>query len=275
MVLLALCLHAHARAEISVPPLAARVTDLVGALPAPRRAALEQRIAAFEQARGSQIAVLILPTTDGEDIAAFGIRVADAWRLGRKGVDDGAILILAMQDRALRIEVGYGLEGTIPDAVGKRVIEEIIVPYLRTGDVAGGVEAGVARIMRLMEGEPLPPPSRRGMPVDEWIPAALFAVFVLGGVLRAMLGRALGAGVAATLGGLGAWLLLGSLVAGLVVALLAFVAVLLGGRGGGFIPGGMGRGGFGGGGFGGGGFGGGGFGGGGGGFGGGGASGRW
>src|SRR6185437_12342194 len=106
----------------------------------------------------SQIAVLMVPTTAPETIEQFGIRVADQWKLGRKGVDDAAILIIAKQDRTVRIEVGYGLEGALNDAVSERIVSEIIVPRFRQGDFYGGITAGVDRMIGVVNGEPLPAP---------------------------------------------------------------------------------------------------------------------
>lgn len=280
-----IALAALAAAEVAVPPLRARVTDLTRTLTDSQRATLEHELAAFEAHKGSQIAVLIVPTTQPETIEQYGIRVGEAWKLGRKGVDDGAILIVAMQDRALRIEVGYGLEGVIPDAVAKRVVSEIIVPFFKQGDYYGGIHAGVLRLMRLVDGEPLPPPAARDTSwsrVERALPFAFIAVFVLGGILRAIFGRLLGAAAAGGIAALVVWFIVGSLGVAAVLGLLVLIFALLiglpnrGGYGGwSNRSGGFGAGGWGGGGFGGGGFGGGGFGGGGGGFGGGGASGRW
>ena len=148
-------------AQVPVPDLSQRVTDLTATLSAEQVSALENKLAAFEAKQGSQIAVLIVPTTQPEDIAQFGIRVADAWKIGRKNVDDGVILIVAKDDRKLRLEVGYGLEGAIPDAVAKRVIAETITPYFKSGDFAGGIDAGVTQLIGLIEGESLPAPSER------------------------------------------------------------------------------------------------------------------
>ncbi|MGK2952442.1 MAG: TPM domain-containing protein, partial [Thiobacillus sp.] len=156
--LLLLC-ALSAWAQVAVPELSRRVTDLTATLSTDQVAALESRLAAFEAQQGSQIAVLILPTTQPEDIAQFGIRVADRWKIGRAKIDDGVILIVAKDDRQLRLEVGYGLEGAIPDAIAKRVIAETITPYFKAGDLYGGIDAGVQQLMRLIEGEPLPSPS--------------------------------------------------------------------------------------------------------------------
>lgn len=145
-----------AAAEVAVPPLKARVTDLTGTLQPGQQAALEKTLQAFENSKGSQIAVLIVPTTRPETIEQYAIRVAEAWKLGRKGVDDGVLLLVARDDRNMRIEVGYGLEGAIPDAVAKRIVSEIITPHFKQDDYFGGIRAGVDRIIKVIEGEPLP-----------------------------------------------------------------------------------------------------------------------
>lgn len=254
--------------EVAIPPRAARVTDLTQTLSAPQQQALEQKLAALEAQKGSQIAVLILPTTAPEEIEQFSIRVAEAWKLGRKGIDDGLILLVAKDDRTLRIEVGYGLEGAIPDIAAKRIIEEIITPRFRTGDFYDGIDQGVDRLIGLINGEALPPPKpSRWIGVNSFenlFPLALFLIFVVGGILRAIFGRLLGASITSAVAGIGAWMLIGSLIGALIAGALAFFFVLSGISG---IGHGIGRGG--------GGLGGGGFSGGGGGFGGGGASGRW
>jgi uncharacterized protein len=271
----------------AVPPLEARVTDLTGTLTAAQQSELEQKLAAFEQRKGSQVALLIVPTTEPEDIAQYSIRVVEAWKLGRGKTDDGVLLLVALNDRALRIEVGYGLEGALPDAIARRIIDETIKPLFRQQDIYGGVSAGLAQIMQVVEGEPLPPPDRKwrapGDRLFEMLPFLFFGVIAVGAVLRSLLGRTLGSLATGGLAGGMVWLLssiVGLSIAGAVLAWLfsqfAGLAtnVRHGRRGGGGGFGGFGGGGFGGGGFGGGGFGGG-FGGGGGGFGGGGASGRW
>ena len=274
-----------------MPELKTRVTDLADVIPADREAALEATLAEFERRKGSQIAVLLVPSTAPEEIEQYSIRVVDAWKLGRKGVDDGALLIIATDDRRLRIEVGRGLEGVLTDLTSNRIITEIIRPRFRDGDYAGGVEAGVDRIIRLVDGEPLPEPeagadgSASGASPWGSIAGPLFLLLVFGaGVLRAVFGRFFGAAATGALGGAITWFVIGSvLAAGFIGVGAFFVALLLGavpsarslGRSRRGDWGGFGGGGFGGGGFGGGGFGGGGFGGGGGGFGGGGASGSW
>lgn len=257
-------------AETAIPPLQARVTDQTNFLDAATRQALEAKLAAFEQAKGSQIVVLIVPTTEPEAIEQYSIRVVDAWKLGRKDVDDGVLLLFAMQDRAMRIEVGRGLEGAIPDAIAKRVIAEVITPHFQAGNFAAGIDAGVSALIKLVDGEPLPEPvaaSAGDGAIFDAGPTILIIAILIGGILQIFFGRLIGAGVAGSLAFVAGWMLMGTLIAALFAALLAFVFTLLRGSGGGRSTGG-------GGGFGGGG-GGGGFSGGGGGFGGGGASGRW
>ncbi|MEJ0006847.1 MAG: YgcG family protein [Steroidobacteraceae bacterium] len=272
-----------AQALVAVPPLTARVTDLTQTLDAPQVSTLGQTLQAFETRKGTQIAVLIVPSTQPETIEQYSIRVAQQWRLGRKRVDDGALLIIAKDDHTLRIEVGYGLEGALNDAVCARIVREIITPRFREGDFYGGITDGLARMIGVVDGEPLPAPAQtpnaaapKGM---QFLPILIIVVVVLGGLARAMLGRLPGALVTGGVTGVLIWFVAGVLLIAVPAAVIAFLFTLISGSavgrvggGGGWI-GGLG-GGFGGG-FGGGGGGGGGFSGGGGGFGGGGASGSW
>lgn len=254
--------------ETAIPTLKSRVTDLAGTLDASEQQALEQKLATFEQRKGSQLAVLIVASTGQESIEQFGIRVAEQWKIGRKGSDDGLILIIAKADRTLRIEVGYGLEGVIPDAIAKRVISETIVPRFQAGDFAGGIDAGLTQLMNLVDGEVLPPPKRQQrQPGNNPLGMLLMAAMIGGQVLRSLLGPVVAGGVVGA-GVFGvAWLITGTLGMALVLGLGGFFVTLLGIMGlisnSGFGSGGRG------------GMGSGGFGGGGGGFGGGGASGRW
>lgn len=258
-------------AQIPVPPLTARITDQAALLTPEQKASLEQKLQAFEARKGSQLAVLIVPSTAPETIEQYALRVVEQWKLGRKKVDDGALMLIATTDRALRIEVGYGLEGALNDATSKRIISEIITPHFKLGDFYGGITAGVDQIIRVIDGEPLPEPGRiaaSGMAdLQQYVPIIFMLALVVGGVLRSLLGRFPGALVTGGAVGVAAWLFAGALSIALLAGIFALLFTLL--------SGGMGRHGIGGyrGGLGGGGFGG--FGGGGGGFGGGGASGRW
>jgi uncharacterized protein len=263
-----------ASAEVAVPPLAARVTDLTGTLSGAAVTRIESKLAALETKKGSQIAVLIVPTTQPEEIEQYGIRVAEAWKLGRKGVDDGAILLVAKNDRRVRIEVGYGLEGALPDAIANRIITETVTPRFKLGDFDGGVEAGADQMIAVVEGEPLPEPDRKwehGGGLGHLLPLLLVVVFVVSGVLRALFGRLFGSVATGGLAGGIAWLLSRVLPIGVGAGVLAFLFALMFGSTRGWSAGGGGWGG----GLGGGTGGGGGFSGGGGGFGGGGASGGW
>lgn len=273
---------ALAQALQPVPPLSGRVVDLTDTLSVAQQQSLEAELRTFEQRKGSQIAVLIVGRTQPETIEQYGIRVAEQWQLGRKKIDDGAILLLAKDERALRIEVGYGLEGALNDATAKRIVDEIIVPRLRAGDFYGGIRAGVDAMMRVIDGEPLPGPQAAAGDGSALalLPLVFVAALVVGGVMRAILGRARGAFAAGGLLGIAGWLLSGAFVLGLLAAFIGFVITLGGGRMGTGWHGRRGgygshgpRGYYGSGGWGGGGSGG--FRGGGGGFGGGGASGRW
>ena len=271
---------ARAPAQIALPKFEALVTDLTGTLTAQQQASLDDKLTQFQARKGAQIAVLMLPSTAPEDIAQFGIRLAEAWKVGRKGTDDGLILIVAKDDRAMRFEVGYGLEGALPDALAGRIINETIAPLFKQGDFYGGINAGLDQAIRVIDGEPLPAPDQRWKPTQgRGIPwQFVFVLLFFSGALSRIFGRVGGAGVAGLIGAGIAWWVTAKLlfvVAGFAGLFLA--GLLFGGMPGPRIVsgGGFGRG-MGGGSFGGGGGFGGGFGGGGGGsFGGGGASGRW
>jgi uncharacterized protein len=255
---LALLWTGIAAAEVPVPALSARVTDLTGTLDAGQRAALEARLEAFEREKGSQVVVLIVPTTQPETIEQYAIRVADAWKIGRKDIDDGVLLLVAKDDRAVRIEVRYGLEGALPDAIAKRIIEEVIIPRFRVGDYYGGISDGVERILGVIEGEPLPPPSQRGIggvPNEDALWMIVPLPLLVGGVVRLIHNRFTGGVVAGALAAGLAWWLTGAAIVALVAAMIcAFVIVTVGSGGGGRHRGWSSGGGWGGGGFGGGGF---------------------
>jgi uncharacterized protein len=282
-----LLLSAAAAAQVAIPRFEALIVDLTGTLTAQQQASIDEKLTALQARKGSQLAVLILPTTQPEDIAQFGIRLSDAWKPGREKEDDGAILIVAKDDRTVRIEVQDGLEGVLTDATSNRIIDETIVPLFRQGDFYGGISAGVDQMIRLVDGEPLPPPDKaweRKSGRDIPGPAFLFVAFAVFSVLRSIFGRGLGTIFAGAAGAGAGWWITSTIIGTAVGGVLGLVAGLLFGGMGGGMGGGRGGGGrvfrdigggFGGG-FGGGGFGGGGFGGGMGGHGsGGGASGRW
>ncbi len=233
LLLLVVAGFARADEQQAIPPLRARVTDLAGTLAAEQRGSLEAKLAAFESGKGSQIAVLIVPTVKPETIEQYALRVAESWRLGRRGADDGALLLVAMGDRKVRIEVGYGLEGALNDATAKRIISEIISPRFKQGDFAGGIDAGVDAMIKVVSGEALPAPSAetsRRADVDDGFETLLFAgfvlVFVVGGVLRAIFGRFLAAGMIGVAAGVIASLLISSLLVAVILGLVAGVISL-------------------------------------------------
>jgi uncharacterized protein len=179
--------------------------------------------------------VLIVPTTQPETIEQYSIRVAEAWKIGRKKIDDGALLVIAKDDRKLRIEVGYGLEGALNDVTAKRIIDEVITPKFRSGDFAGGISAGVDRIIGVIDGEPLPapppPPQSGSLPdkVGDALPFIIFGAIALSGFLRMALGRLVGSVASGGIVGLLAWFILGSLALSSLAAAIAFVFTLFGG----------------------------------------------
>jgi len=227
------CWAFAALADVAVPPLSGRVVDQTRTLSSGDIAALTQTLRDFETRKGSQVAVLIVPTTAPETIEQFSIRVAEAWKVGRKKIDDGAILVVAKDDRKLRIEVGYGLEGALNDVTAKRIIDEVITPKFRSGDFAGGISAGVDRIIRVIDGETLPAPAARQGPsllshIDPLNPFVLFGIFVIGAILRTALGRLIGAVATGGVVGVLAWLIAGSLAASIIAAVIAFIFTLFG-----------------------------------------------
>ncbi|MBN8734772.1 MAG: YgcG family protein [Xanthomonadales bacterium] len=285
-----LAFTAMAHAEVAVPALKARVTDLTGTLTAQQTQQLEAQLAALEQRKGAQIVVLMLPSTQPEDIADYSTRVFDQWKLGRKNVDDGVLVVVAKDDHRAMIETGYGLEGAIPDAAASRIIREYMSPKFRVGDFYGGLDDAVGALTKLVDGEPLPPPLQ-GPPRDrggvahgqDWFTGLLVAGFALiwARAIFGRLPRVPRAGAVGALTGILSWLFSGLWPLGLAFGMIGWLFGFVGGSGGTFARrggsggwggwGGSGGGGFGGGSFGGGG----GFSGGGGSTGGGGASGSW
>ena len=272
--------------SVKIPALTSRVTDLTNTLSASERQALEAKLAAWETQTGNQLVVLMLPSTQPEAIAQYSIRLAEAWKIGRKGKDNGAIFLVAKDDRRNRIEVGYGLEGVLTDVTTRRILAETVAPLFRNNQFAQGIDAGVDQVINVVnKGEPLADapavqaPQRKsggGISFDMILILLFVVVPVIGGILRRIFGKAIGSTVGAGIVGGAAWLVAGSIGIALIAAVVAFIVMIFFGTGGGlvgrgggiFLPGGGGGGG----GFGGGG---GGFSGGGGGFGGGGASGDW
>ena len=228
--LLGLALPAFAL--VAVPELTGRVVDRTGTLSNADIAQLTQTLADLEKRKGSQIAVLVVPTTDGEPIEQFSLRVAEAWKIGRKKIDDGALLVIARNDRRLRIEVGYGLEGILTDVTSRRIIDEIITPKFRSGDFAGGVSAGVERMIGLVNGEKLPSPepahwdSSQFSALTENFPFWLALAFVVSGMLRGLLGRLMGSIASGVFVAGLAWYLVGILSIALGAGALAFVIAL-------------------------------------------------
>ncbi|MFT3848899.1 MAG: TPM domain-containing protein [Propionivibrio sp.] len=247
LVALACWLAATAWAEVPVPPLAARVTDLTATLSAEQAGALEARLQQLEAASSAQAAVLLVPTTQPESIEQYSMRVVEAWKLGHKAsssgdpsaADQGLLLLVAKNDRKVRIEVGYGLEGRIPDAIARRIIDETITPRFKQGDFAGGLMAGVQHLAGLIVGADEASPAvrerRDGNLVDrlfgilfEVPPWLVFALIGLGVVIRRLLGRLLGGFVLGGVVGAGVWLVSGALGLAVLWGLGAFFFVLIG-----------------------------------------------
>jgi uncharacterized protein len=234
LVALLLCWAFAALADVAVPPLTGRVVDKTATLSSSDIASLDRTLKDFEARKGSQVAVLIVPTTQPETIEQYSIRVVGAWKIGRKKIDDGAILVVAKDDRKLRIEVGYGLEGALTDVTAKRIIDEVITPKFRSGDFAGGISDGVNRILRVVDGEPLPAPAQRRQntggllsDIDPFNPFLIFGMIIAGGILRGIFGRLLGS---LATGGLVAgllWFIAASLALSAIGGVIAFIFTLI------------------------------------------------
>jgi uncharacterized protein len=232
---LLVCWAFAALADVAVPPLSGRVVDQTGTLSAGDISSLTQTLKDLETRKGSQVAVLIVPTTAPETIEQYSIRVAEAWKIGRKKIDDGALLVVAKNDRKLRIEVGYGLEGALTDVTASRIIEEIIVPKFRGGDFAGGISAGVAQIVAVIDGEKLPAPQtpqwthapqspQQGSdPLDHINPFTLFVLIAVAATLRSLAGRLIGSVMSGGMVGVLAWFIMGSLAPAFFRGVLAFI----------------------------------------------------
>jgi uncharacterized protein len=238
--LLALCaglllMHPLTQAQQAIPALTGHVMDHSATLDAAQLAPLEAKLAAFEQSNGAQIVLLLVPSTQPEDIASYSQRVADSWKIGRKGIGDGLLLVVAKNDRKVRIEVAKTLEGAIPDLASKRVIDEAITPRFRQGDFAGGLDAASEQIMALVRAEALPEPARasvlKGVRVGfDWIDLAVFIFFavpVVAGLARRVMGTRLGSLVTGGAVGVIALLITSSLVIAGLAALAAMLFALL------------------------------------------------
>jgi len=230
-----------------IPDLHARVTDLTNTLDGTQKQTLESELAALEQRKGAQLGVLVVPTTQPEEIAQYAIRVFDAWKLGRKGIDDGALLIVAKNDHRVRIEVARGLEGAIPDAAASRIIREYITPKFRAGDFYGGIHDATTTLTKLIDGEQLPPPMTKESDDHSSLPNLIFfglfgAIWLrgfLGFLPRAVRGISIG-GIA----GVAAWFITQALGLSLGLAFVGFIIGVLSGGGGGRYAGGGGFGGW-------------------------------
>jgi uncharacterized protein len=226
---------------VAIPPLSARVTDLTSTLAPEQSARLEASLAQLERDKGAQVAILILPTTKPEAIEQFGIRLAEVWKVGRQHVDDGAIVIVAKDDRSARIEVGRGLEGAVPDVVAKRIVADVMAPKFKQGDFAGGLDLAVAKLAEAIGGEGLPAPAAQpgnGAGAENnffW----LFLALMAGGILRSLLGL-LGVALAALVAGWLAWAVFASWLAAILAAGLAALFSFARGGGRGWSVGGSG-----------------------------------
>ena len=235
---LLLCWAQSAFADVAVPPLTGRIVDITNTLSSSDIAAQSSRLQDLQRRKGSQVAVLIVPTTAPETIEQFSIRVAEAWKIGRKKIDDGALLVIAKDDHKLRIEVGNGLEGAMTDVTARRIIDETIVPRFKSGDFSGGIAAGLTRMIGVIDGEPLPAPAPEASHapnndilisfLNPFNPFTLFFLFAVGAITRSLLGRLLGSAITGGLMGWFTWYTLGSIgiagLAGGIVSVLTFFA---------------------------------------------------
>ncbi len=217
-----------------VPALTARVMDSTGTLNAVQIQALEAKLAAFEQSRGAQMVVLMVATTQPEDIAAYAQRIGDSWKIGRKGIGDGVLLVVAKNDRKVRIETTKTLEGAIPDLAARQIIDSAITPNFKQGNFAGGLDAAADQLMARITGENLPAPAstdtRGGSDGFAWTDMAIFLFFAVpigARLLSSVLGRKLGSiATGGAVGGL-AWLFTSSLLIGSIAAVAGLIFALV------------------------------------------------
>jgi uncharacterized protein len=231
-----LCFAFAAWADVAIPPLTGRVVDQTGTLSEADKAALTQKLRDLQTRKGSQLAILIVPTTEPETIEQFSIRVAEAWKIGRKKIDDGALMVVAKNDHHLRVEVGYGLEGSLTDVTTHRIIDEDITPKFKAGDFAGGISAGIDKMIKVIDGEPLPAPEpphwqdTGAMDASDLLnPVVLFGLFIVGTFLRTLLGRLVGAVATGGVAAAAAWFIAGSIGAALLLGVIAFFVTMIAG----------------------------------------------
>ena len=226
---------AWAQGAQAVPALTAHVMDSTGTLTAAQQAALEAKLAAFENTKGAQVVVLLVPSTQPEDIAAYAQRVGDSWKIGRQGIGDGLLLVVAKNDHKVRIETTKALEGAIPDLAASQIIDRAITPRFKQGDFAGGLNAGTDQIMALISGENLPAPENQNTPHIknqdfDWTQLAVFLFFAVpigSRILSAILGRKLGSVATGGAVGVLAWLFSSSLLIGGIAALAGMLFALV------------------------------------------------
>ena len=217
-----------------IPKLEKRVTDLAAALAEGEEARITERIRVFEQKRGGQIAVLIVDTTTPEAIFDYTLRVAESWKLGRKGVDDGVLFVIAKGDRKMQILTGPGVQGSLTDAASKRIIAEVVAPRFREGKYGEGIYNGVDKIASVIDGEALPPSAKKKQATKsidggEFLVLGIFAAIFAAPVLRSLFGRFLGATATGGLTGAAAWFLLGGMVFPIIIGVIVFVIALFAG----------------------------------------------
>ena len=248
-----------------IPKYDKRVIDLTATLSAEDESRIGARLKAFEAEKGAQIAVLIVGTTQPEAIFDYALRVAENWKIGRKGVDDGVLFLIAKNDRKMQILTGPGLQGALTDAMSKRIITEVVGPKFRAGEFAAGIEQGVEKMIGVLQGEALPPPVKKrvassSVNYENFLVLGFVAALVVGPLLRTLMGRFVGAGATGAVTGAAAWWLAGGMLFPVIAGVVIFVVVLMmgvmnfaggrgggrGGGGGGWMPGGFSGGGWGG-----------------------------
>jgi uncharacterized protein len=217
-------------ALVDIPELSKRVTDLTATLNAEQQSALEAKLAAFEAKKGSQIAILLVPTTQPEDIAQYSLRVAEKWKIGRAKTDDGVLVLIAKDDRKMRIEVGYGLEGAIPDVYAKRIVSDVMRPRFKQNDFYGGIDASAEALIAIINGEDLPAPennqSNRSMGGENSLVLFFFGTLFCTMLFHNIFGRFFGSAATGGVMG-GAAALFFAATAGIGVGIAAFVASLI------------------------------------------------